>query len=141
MRTARLVLLLAALAGVVAFVAPLDGGRPLLDFAEVRGRVLGGAPRIRAAEGEERGAYKWQDEDGTWHFSNVRPEGGRNVQKVKEAVTWATGSGASEAEAASETDPERPRTPAELLAESKRLEGQGNARETEMEKLMREANE
>ncbi|MEW5931059.1 MAG: DUF4124 domain-containing protein [Gemmatimonadota bacterium] len=141
MRTARLVLLLAALAGVVVFVAPFDGGRPFLDFAEVKGRVLGGAPRIRAAEGEERGAYKWQDENGTWHFSNVRPEGVRDVQKVKEAVTWATGSGASEAEAVNENDPERPRTPAELLAESKRLEGQAGARESEMDKLMREAKE
>lgn len=138
MKRLRLVVLLASLAGVVAFVAPLDGGRPLYDFAAVKGRVLGAAAaHAPGAGGKEGGAYKWQDEDGTWHFSNVRPEGRRGVQKVKDAVTWATGSGAASAPA--EPDGDRPRNAAELLAESKRLEGEAGARETEMDELMREA--
>lgn len=142
MRRLRLTVLLAALAGVAAFVAPLDAGRPLLDFGAVKGKVLGAAASRAPGLGEREGsAYKWQDEDGTWHFSNVRPEGKRGVQKVKEAVTWATGSGASGDADAGATDPERPRNAAELLAESKRLEGKTGARETEMEKLMREAQE
>lgn len=141
MKRARLAVLLAALAGAVAFVAPLDGGRPLLDFAAVKGR-LPGLARAPVAGGDEGGAYKWQDEDGTWHFSNVRPEGRRGVQKVEEAVTWATGSGTPAGiERTGETGPERPRNAAELLAESKRLDGKALARETEMEKLMREAQE
>ncbi|MET0400439.1 MAG: hypothetical protein ABW277_26850 [Longimicrobiaceae bacterium] len=141
MRRLRLIVLLAALAGVAAFAAPLDGGRPLLDFRAVRAKLHGAASRVPSAAGEpEGGAYRWQDEDGTWHFSNVRPEGRRGVQKVKDAVTWATGSGAGSAPA-DEADPERPRNAAELLAESKDLEGTARKRETEMEKLMREAQE
>ena len=141
MRRFRLVVLLAALAGVAAFAAPLDGGRPLLDFRAVRAKLHGASSRVPAAVGEPQGgAYKWQDEDGTWHFSNVRPEGRRGVRKVKDAVTWATGSGAGSAPAG-EADPERPRNAAELLAESKGLEGTARKRETEMEKLMREAQE
>src|SRR5688500_11081453 len=93
MRRLRLIVLLAALAGAAAFVAPLDGGRPLLDFGEVKGKLRGAASRAPAGGGEEGGAYKWQDEDGTWHFSNVRPEGHRGVQKVRDAVTWAAGPG------------------------------------------------
>jgi hypothetical protein len=143
MRRARLTVLLAALAGGVAFVAPLDGGRPLFDFGAVKGKVLGAAAsRTPGLSEREGGSYKWQDEDGTWHFSNVRPEGRRGVQKVKEAVTWATGSGASGDPAETgDTDPDRPRSAAELLAESKRLEGKTGARETEMDRLMREAQE
>jgi hypothetical protein len=143
MKRLRLIVLLASLAGVVAFVAPLDGGRPLYDFAAVKGRLPGAAAaHAPGAGGEGGGAYKWQGEDGTWHFSNVRPEGRRGVQKVKEAVTWATGSGAAGAPAdAAEPDGDRPRNAAELLAESKRLEGKTGARETEMDKLMREAQE
>ena len=137
MRRLRLIVLLAALAGVAAFAAPLRGGRPLLDFGEVKGKLRGAASR-----GEEGGAYKWQDEDGAWHFSNVRPEGRRGVQKVKDAVTWAAGSGAaSEPAAAGDADPDRPRDAAELLAESRSLEGTARRRETELEKLAREAQE
>lgn len=141
MKRLRLVVLLASLAGGVAFVAPLDGGRPLLDFATVKGKVLGAAAaHAPIAGGEEGGAYKWQDEDGTWHFSNVRPEGRRGVRKVKDAVTWATGSGAAGTPPETgEPDGDRPRNAAELLAESKRLEGKAGARETEMDELMREA--
>ncbi|HEU0076331.1 MAG TPA: DUF4124 domain-containing protein [Longimicrobiaceae bacterium] len=140
MRRLRLIVLLAALAGVAAFVAPLDGGRPLLDFGEVKGKLRGAA--APASRGEEGGAYKWRDEDGTWHFSNVRPEGRRGVQKVKEAVTWATGPGAAgDPAAAGDADPDRPRDAAELLAESRSLEGTARKRETEMEKLVREAQE
>ncbi len=143
MRRLRLIVLLAALAGVAAFVAPLDGGRPLLDFRAVRAKLHGASARVPAGTGEtEGGAYKWRDEDGTWHFSNVRPEGRRGVRKVKDAVTWATGSGAGSAPAAAgDADPERPRDAAELLAESRSLEGTARKRETEMEKLMREAQE
>lgn len=143
MRRLRLVFLLAALAGVAAFVAPLDGGRPLLDFRAVKARLHGATSRVPGVAGEpEGGAYKWQDEDGTWHFSNVRPEGRRGVQKVRDAVTWATGSGAGSTPSASgEADPERPRNAAELLAESRSLEGTARKRETDMEKLMREAQE
>ena len=143
MRRLRLALLLAALAGGVAFVAPLGAGGPLFDFGAVKARLLGAAAARAPIAGErEGGAYKWRDEDGTWHFSNVRPEGKRGVQKVEEAVTWASGSGApTETEEAGQTDPDRPRSAAELLAESKRLEGKTVARETEMEKLMREAQE
>lgn len=140
MRRLRLIVLLAALAGVAAFVAPLDGGRPLFDFRAARARLHGASSRVPVAAGDEGGAYKWQDEDGTWHFSNVRPEGRRGVQKVKEAVTWATGSGAAGAPAG-EADPERPRDAAELLAESRSLEGTARKRETDMEKLVREAQE
>jgi hypothetical protein len=142
MRRFRLLVLLAALAGVVAFVAPLDGGRPLLDFRAVRGKLHGAASVVPTGGGDEGGAYKWRDENGTWHFSNVRPEGRRGVQKVKGAVTWVSGSGAAGAPAAAgEADPERPRNAAELLAESRSLEGTARKRETEMEKLMREAQE
>lgn len=149
MGRARLIVLLAALAGVVAFVVPAGGGRPMLDFAEVRDRLFAAGPHFRSASdgstvsgesGGGGGVYKWQDDDGTWHFSNVRPEGRRNVQRVRETVTWATGSGASAAPAPTGAEPGQPRSAAELLAESKRLEGKADARESELQKLVDEAN-
>ena len=146
MGRARLVVLLAALAGVVAFVLPAGGGRPMLDFAEVRDRLFAAGPHFRSASdgstvaGEGGGGvYKWQDDDGTWHFSNVRPEGRRGVQKVKETVTWAKGSGASAPRTEGNSEPGQPRSAAELLAESKRLEEKTGARESELQKLVDEA--
>ncbi len=141
MKRARLIVLLAALAVAAAFVAPLDGGRPLFDFAAVKGMLGAASARAPIAGGEGGGAYKWQDEDGTWHFSNVRPEGRRGVQKVKEAVTWAAGSGAAAPTETAEPDGDRPRSAADLLAESRRLEGKAGARESEVDRLVREAQE
>ncbi|HEX2190981.1 MAG TPA: DUF4124 domain-containing protein [Longimicrobiaceae bacterium] len=136
MQRIRLVVLLAVLAGTVAFVAPLKDGRPLLDYREVKGPFL--RPAAGVVEGEG-GVYKWQGEDGTWHYSNVPPEGREGVKKVKETITWAKGSGGSAAPA--ETDPERPRSAGELLAESKRLGEKTGARQTELQKLVDEANQ
>lgn len=138
MRRLRLIVLLAALAGVVAFVMPAKDGRPLLDFREVKGKLRSAAP-VSAAGGETGGVYKWKGEDGTWHYSNVRPEGREGVEKVKETVTWAKGSGGSPAPAAGTDDPERPRSAGELLAESKRLRDQSQGRQTELQKVLAEA--
>ena len=133
MQRIRLAVLLAALLGLVAFVLPMEGGRPMLDFSAVKGRLLGA---VSAPESGERTVYKWRGEDGGWHYSNVRPEGRDDVQEVKETITWVQGSGET-----SPTQPtgEEPRSAAEILAESERLGEKAEARETEMQKLLREA--
>lgn len=142
MKRIRLPLLLAALCGVVAFVAPLDGGRPLFDFRRVAEKVLGDAPRIRRSSGRDTGGvYKWRDGDGSWHYGNVPPAGRDDVQRVEGEVTWASGSGGEGDAEARGSGGERPRNAAGLLAESRRLEGTTGARETELERGMKEAQE
>lgn len=135
----RLMVLLAALAGVAAFVVPAKDGRPLLDFRGVKAKLLRAAP-VAAGGAEGGGVYKWKGDDGTWHYGNVPPEGREGVEKVEETVTWAKGPGGSAGPAAAGADPERPRSAAELLAESKRLREQSEGRRTELRKMMDEAN-
>jgi hypothetical protein len=135
MRRIRLVTLLAALAGLAVFVMPAKHGRPLLDFAAVKARFTDAA---RGGEERAGGVYKWKGDDGTWHYGNVPPEGRPGVERVKETITWAEGDGGGAAEPEPSSD-EGPRGAAELLAESKRLGEKTEARETELQKVMREA--
>ncbi|HEV2146132.1 MAG TPA: DUF4124 domain-containing protein [Longimicrobiaceae bacterium] len=134
MRRIRLLVLLAGLAGLAAFAMPAKDGRPLLDFAAVKTRFTDAA---RGGEESGGGVYKWKDDRGNWHYSNVRPEGRDGVQKVKETITWAKGSGGPAEPEAPRS--EQPRSAAELLAESKRLGEKTEARETELQRVLREA--
>jgi hypothetical protein len=45
--------------------------------------VEGEAPEGEAAPGDTATVYKWQDENGTWHFSNSQPPASaRNIRQV-----------------------------------------------------------
>ncbi len=142
MKKIRLLLLLLALAGVSAFVAPARDGRPLLDFRRVRGevaRLAGSAPSARPGQGK-RTVYKWK-EDGTWHYSNVRPADHPEAEEVRAEVSWVEeGKGARASEGSTPGDGE-PRSAGELLEQSRRLGEQTQARESELDRLTKEANQ
>ncbi len=140
MRNLRFVLSLLVLGVLVAFFAPVRDGGPMLTYAGVKGFVAGA---FRGSPTEEGGTmYKWKSEDGSWHYSNVRPADHPEAQVVSGGdVSWAKGSGAPppKAPASAGGEREEPRNAAELLAESKRLSEQAEGRESELEKRVREA--
>jgi|GEM_PF-3855477 len=140
------VLLLAAVAGLLLFLAPVKDGRPLLSVAELKARAAGLREAATGRAGEEgareseavRTIYKWRDDRGTWHYSNVRPVDRPEAQEVKVPVSYVEGDGGTAPAPAGE-EPGAPRSAAELLEQSRQLEKQGARRESELQRALREA--
>lgn len=138
MQRLRLLLLTAVAAGLALFFLPADGGRPLLSVAGVKARLAGlrDAASPREDGGAVRTIYRWRGEDGTWHYSNVRPADRPEAEEVRVPVSTVRGSGVAVEEPAA---PGEPRSAGELLRQSRELEGKARARNDELERLMREA--
>ena len=130
MKRVRIAALLAVLGGVLFYYVP--GFR---DFARGLGDGWSAAPGGGKGSGT---MYKWKDADGSWHYGNVRPAGHPEAEEVRGGdVTWVKGS--EEAPAAEGGGGEEARSAGERLRQSRELEGQAVNRESELEKLAREA--
>lgn len=93
---------LLAMAVVAPFILKDEHGRPLMSFADLH------TPKLKAPDlpelpdiplpfgkddgrGEAMTAYKWQDADGTWHFSDTEPaaEAGAETIEVEAPTVMA----------------------------------------------------
>lgn len=79
----RTLFLLLVVATLFLFVYPLKDGKPLLSLDKIRMPEIPDIPLPDVAlptpgndEAAEVTVYKWQDSDGSWHFSNELPPAG-----------------------------------------------------------------
>lgn len=140
MQRLRILLLSAVAIGLALFYLPAEDGRPWVSVAGVKARIA--ALRSAASPGGDDGAirtlYRWREEDGTWHYSNVRPAGRADAEEVRVPVSSVRGPGVPVEEPAA---PGEPRSAGDLLRESRELEGKMQVRDSELERLVNEANQ
>lgn len=137
-RSLRIAVLLAVAAGLALFVLPVKDGRPLLSPSELKGRAAGLAaePGGSTSPGGERTLYRWRGEDGTWHYSNVRPADHPEAEEVRTGVSWVEG---GEGAGGEEETRAKPGSAGELLERSRDLDRQVQGRDAQLRELMGEA--